>query len=637
MDKDQLLRKLAVILHADVVGSTALVQKNETLAHERIQDSFRRFGDTIARYNGRVRELRGDALLAEFERASDAISAALVFQAENAKFNATLKDDIQPQLRVGISLGEVVIADGTATGAGVVLAQRVEQLADAGGICITGAIHEAVPQHLPILYTDIGRRPVKGFEEAVQVYQASVKAGGQIAPAEPARPQTLESPYRIRRLSIIGVLATLVAIIVAIVVWQPWKTEFGLESPAIAPISRPAAPAIAVLAFDNMTGDPSFEYFSDGISDHIITSLSRSPWLIVMSRSSSFAYKGQEATPQKIADELGVHYVLRGSVYKSTNKVRITAQLIDAETGKNVWADGYDEEGDDVLALQNAVTIRIIDALGVSTGGTIQTDAYKRAWAKSTGLKEYDYVLRGHSRYFKFTNEDMARAREIYEEGLEQFPDSALLKAHLGWALTDAAQLGWSDDPGRDLQHARKLAEEAVVDEGAPLLAEAVGRALLAALYFFIEGDAVSAVAEQERARDLIPGDGMAQSDLAWYQVHAGKLEDARKSLQFAERAAPDYPFLPMARGEVFHATGKYRKAIDAMNALTIDLPDKYRLLASCYVELGMDEEAKSALNKFLELAPKANVRSLREELTYVDKTFVEKHIENLRAAGLPD
>ncbi len=172
-------RKLAVILHADVVDSTSLVQKSESIAHARIQDAFRRFSSTIESYNGMTHELRGDALVAEFSRASDAVAAALRFQIDNTEFNAQLKDDLQPQLRVGISLGEVVISDNTVTGAGVVLAQRVEQLAESGGVCITGAVHEAVPQHLGLEYSDLGKREAKGFNDPVQVYSASVKVGAR--------------------------------------------------------------------------------------------------------------------------------------------------------------------------------------------------------------------------------------------------------------------------------------------------------------------------------------------------------------------------------------------------------------------------------------------------------------------------
>ncbi len=197
---DHLFRKLAVILHADVVGSTTLVQQNETLAHERIQATFRRFSETIKSYNGIAHELRGDALVAEFERVSDAIEAALAYQAANTEFNAKLEDNIQPQMRIGISLGEVVIADNTITGAGVVLAQRLEQLAEAGGVCIQGAAYETVPQRLPFEYRSLGKQQVKGFEEPVRAYTVSLKPDEEIpAPDRPAdcgcrRPLPVRSP-----------------------------------------------------------------------------------------------------------------------------------------------------------------------------------------------------------------------------------------------------------------------------------------------------------------------------------------------------------------------------------------------------------------------------------------------------------
>ena len=186
-------RKLAVILHADVVGSTRLVQRNETLAHERIQDAFHRFSVTIKHYGGIPHELRGDALVAEFDSASDAVATALAFQARNTQFNTTLFDDIQPQLRIGISLGEVVIADNTVTGVGVVLAQRLEQLAEAGGVCIQGTAYETVPQRMPFEYESLGEQEVKGFEDPVRVYAVKLKPGEAIPAAEP---RTEAVPYR---------------------------------------------------------------------------------------------------------------------------------------------------------------------------------------------------------------------------------------------------------------------------------------------------------------------------------------------------------------------------------------------------------------------------------------------------------
>ena len=177
MEKDRLSRKLAVILHADVVGSTSLVHQNESLAHQRIQSAFKQLSAVVKSYNGSTRELRGDALLAEFERASDAVSAALAFQASNKKNNAAIDDDIKPQLRIGISLGEVVVADDTITGAGVVLAQRVEQLSDPDGVCITGALHEAIPKHMPFELQSLGRKMLKGFDDPIDVYASSLSTG----------------------------------------------------------------------------------------------------------------------------------------------------------------------------------------------------------------------------------------------------------------------------------------------------------------------------------------------------------------------------------------------------------------------------------------------------------------------------
>jgi len=236
MAKDNLSAKLAVILHADIVESTMLVQQDERLAHERIQDTFQRFSKTIEIYQGRVRELRGDALLADFERPSDAVSAALAFQADHSCYIEHLNDDIRPAVRVGIAMGEVIIADSTVTGAGVILAQRVEQLSESGGVCITAAIHEGLPKRLPFDQADMGERQLKGFDEAVRFYSVNLKSGSVIPKPE------------------------------------------ALLLPELAASAIPDKPSIAVLPFDNMSEDSEQEYFADGISEDLITALSKIRW-----------------------------------------------------------------------------------------------------------------------------------------------------------------------------------------------------------------------------------------------------------------------------------------------------------------------------------------------------------------------
>ena len=278
--------KLAVILHADIVGSTSLVQQDEHKAHQRIQDSFQRFSDTISAYHGQVRELRGDALLAEFERASDAVCAALAFQKNQLEYNAHLDDDIRPQVRVGIALGEVIIADDTITGAGVVLAQRLEQKADAGGLCITPAIREALPRRLPFELQNQGEQDLKGFDEAIGVYRVALQPGAIIPPPEGYRDGGRPGSSRNNMTVIVAAIVVLCGIAAyGFLSWSPQEADV----PDAVVETLQERPSIAVLPFDNMSGDPEQEYFADGITEDLTTDLSRISGLFVVARNSAFA------------------------------------------------------------------------------------------------------------------------------------------------------------------------------------------------------------------------------------------------------------------------------------------------------------------------------------------------------------
>ncbi len=328
MAKDHLSRKLAVILHADVVGSTAFVQQNESLAHERIQAAFHNFAETIKVYGGIARELRGDALVAEFNRASDAVAAALAFQVLNGESNSTLDNDIQPQLRIGISLGEVIIADNTITGTGVVLAQRLEQLAEPGGVVVQGSVSETVPTRMPFEYEGLGEQMLKGFDQPVRAFIARLKSG-----EKPPAPEEVVSAA---------------------------DATPSTSSPPI-----PDEPSIAVLPFTNMSNDPELEYFSDGISEDIITALSKISALMVIAGNSTFTYKGKAVDIKQVGREQGVRYVLEGSVRRAGNRIRITAQLIDTTTGHHLWAENYDRDLEDIFALQDEITKKVVSTLDV--------------------------------------------------------------------------------------------------------------------------------------------------------------------------------------------------------------------------------------------------------------------------------
>jgi TolB-like protein/class 3 adenylate cyclase len=401
MEKEHLSRKLAVILHADVVGSTSLVQKNETLAHERIQAAFHQFSEAIKSYGGITRELRGDALVAEFDRASDAVAAALAFQVSNGELNATLDDGIQPQLRMGISLGEVVIADNTITGAGVVLAQRLEQLADSGGVVVQGSVSETVPTRMPFEFESMGEMTLKGFDHPVRAFAARLRPGEELPePETDATPKTAEPK--------------------------------GLQVPD--------KPSIAVLALNNMSGDPEQEYFSDGITEDIITELSRFSILYVVARHSSFAFKGEKVDIKEVAEKLGVQYVVEGSVRRVGNRARITAQLIDAETGKHIWGERYDRELDDIFAVQDEVTRAIVATIAAQLGKTVSENAARKT---TTSIKSYEYILQANRKYYRFNPDDNIAAAQLYQKAIERDPQFSRAYAGLANTCTTDYFLGW--------------------------------------------------------------------------------------------------------------------------------------------------------------------------------------------------
>jgi TolB-like protein len=401
MNNNNLSRKLAVILHADVVGSTTLVQRNETLAHERMQAAFHQFADTIATYGGIAHELRGDALVAEFERASDAVAASLAFQGQNAALNATLVDDIRPELRIGISLGEVVIADGTITGAGVVLAQRLEQLAEAGGIVVQGAVSETVPTRMPYDFESMGEQLLKGFDQPVRAFAARLRQGAALPLEEVNETAPIPEPV----------------------------DHSGLEKPSIA-----------VLPFANMSNDPEQEYFADGISEDIITALSQIKQWLVIARNSSFVYKGRHVDIREIARELGVRYVLEGSVRKAGNRLRITGQLIEAETGTHLWADRYDGDFEDVFALQDRITESVVGAIEPSLR-LAEIARSKRKPPKDIGA--YDLYLQALPQLFAIRPEPNELALNLLHRAIELDPNYAPALAYLAWGYEERLTRAW--------------------------------------------------------------------------------------------------------------------------------------------------------------------------------------------------
>jgi adenylate cyclase len=621
-------RKLAVILHADVVGSTTLVQKNESLAHARIQDAFRRFSSTIEAYNGVTHELRGDALVAEFARASDAVAAALAFQIENTESNARLEDDLQPRLRIGISLGEVVIADNTVTGAGVVLAQRVEQLAEPGGVCITGAIHEAVPQYLPLDYSDLGKREAKGFEEPVQVYSASVKAGKQVPPPEPAVSAGAKSRKSKRRWAA-SAIVLLILVVGGLAWWQPWNPREEPASVERMAFPLPDMPSIAVLPFGNLSGDPEQEYFSDGITNDIITDLAKFRELFVIASNSTFTYKGKAVDVRQVSRDLGVQYVLEGSVQRSEGRVRINAQLVDATTGHHLWAERYDRDAKSLFAVQDEIVETIASTLAVKVHATER----ERATRKDTdSLEAYDYYLQGRDRFPSWSKEESDQAKRYFEKAIDLDPRFSRAYAYLAVLHVNDWRWGWSDTP----EVSKKLSLEFAQRASALDSSDSRSHSTLGLIYLH-ERQFDRAMAEYERALALNPNDVDFRMEMAEALVMVGRHEEGIELMKQTMRLSPMYPdWFLWDLGWAYYLMGRYEQALAEMKRMK-EVPYKaHRTFAAIYAQLGRIEEATAQAAEYLKHDPDYTM-AIEHMWPYKNPEDLEHLLDGYRKAGLPE
>ena len=460
MTTDRSTTQLAAIVHADVMGSTALVQRDETIAHDRIRDAFQRFSEIIQAYGGTPQEVRGDALLATFSRASDAVSASLSFQTGNTHHNETLDDDIRPEVRIGISLGEVVIADGTLTGPGVVMAQRIEQLAEPGGICIQGTAYETIPRRLVFEYSSLGEQQLKGFDKPVHVYGVKPKLGEEIPGPDPLPPTKAAFGRRV----LIAAIAITLIFVDGLTAWiKPWQPEVERADPDEMAFALPDKPSVAVLPFDNLSDDEEQEYFADGVTEDIITDLSKISGLFVVARNSSFTYKGQPVKVRQVAEELGVRHVLQGSVRRADEKMRITARLVDAVKGNQIWAERFDRELKDVFAVQSEVARQVAKALAV----TLKANENERLFQKYTAsIDAYDLFLQARRTVDDPSKDNILRGEKMFARVIELDPNFAGGYAGLSFNLSVQVRFQYSQSPATDVVRAFELAKKAVEVDG---------------------------------------------------------------------------------------------------------------------------------------------------------------------------
>lgn len=589
-------RKLAVMLHADVVDSTRLVQIDESLAHQRIHGAFRRLSETTAAYGGIAHEIRGDALVAEFSRASDAVSAALAFQAANVDHNAGRVDDICPEIRVGVSLGEVIVADGTVTGAGVVLAQRLEQLAEPGGVVVQGSVSETVPVRMPFEFHGLGEQTLKGFDNPVRAFVARVREGETVPAPEPAASGTGPTANDVEELA-------------------------SLESPD--------KPSILVLPFRNATGDPGQDYVAEGIGYGLVTELSRNRLLAVRS-----AVYSEQLSNDRLAvgREFGVRYLLEGAVQKSGSRMRITVQVIDSATGETKWADRLDRTGDDVLALQDEIAATVAATLFGYQGQIAEFDRERAARKPTTNLTAYELVLRAQWHKHRYNREDNAKAMEYLRRAIDLDPDYSDAYAWLSY-VNSTETFFTSSDTTEHSTRALKLAKQGVsLDRHSETAHMALGLAFRANKQY------ERAIDAYDKALALNPNSADALIGKAGSYAYMGQPDDAINCVEHAKRLNPHYPeFYDWLLGIAYFQARRYEDAVAALNHLSEQNANSVVWLAASHSRLKQSKEMASVASRLLELQPDFRLSTTPTVAALANGADQDHLKDALRELGLPE
>jgi len=583
MPQDGSKRKLAAIISADVKGYSLLLADDESFTIKTLKEYREIMSYCIGQHNGRVVDSPGDNLLAEFSSAVDAVQCAVEIQKQLKKENERLVADKRLNFRIGVNIGDIVQDGDHIYGSGVNVAARIEGIADPGGICLSRSAFDQVKEKLDFTFEYVGEHEAKNIKEPVRVYKVLMDS---------------ESP-------------------------RPLVDE---------PLELPDKPSIAVLPFVNMSGDSGQEYFSDGLTEQIINGLCKVSSLFVIARNSSFAYKGKSVHIQQVGKELGVRYILEGSVQKAADRVRITAQLIDATTGYHLWSENYDRDLSDIFALQDEITLKIMSALRIKLTWGEQA----RLWGKVTNIRAFDKEMRGADCFHRLNEKDNKQARHFFKEAINIDNDSAIAYVMLGFTHLLDFVYGWSKSPIESFEHAEKNVEKALALNDSIDLAHS----LLGYIYLF-NRQHDEAIKAGERAVELNPNGAEAHAILASILIQSDKIESAIKLLERALRLNPipqSYYYIHLALA--YLNIGQYEKAIEASKKALSGNPDQlppYLTLAASYSSLNRTEDAHEAAEEILRIQPGFSLEYHANTLPFKNQEKLDKYINALRKAGLSE
>lgn len=588
--EERLPRKLAAILYADVAGYSRLTGEDEDATHRTLSEYLDRISSVIESHRGQVMHYAGDAVLAKFDAVVDAMSAAVAVQSELATRNESLPRERKVEFRIGVNSGDVIEDRGDIYGDGVNVAARLEALAEPGGICISESVRTAVGKKLNLDYKDMGEQEVKNIAEPVRAYQVVMSAGEQS----------------------------------------------DIQGSANAAAGLADKPSIAVLPFDNMSNDPEQEYFADGIVEDIITALSRMKQWFVVARNSSFIYKGRNVDIREVAKELGVRYVLEGSVRKGGNRLRITGQLIEAETGTHMWADRFDGDLDDVFDLQDKITESVVGAIEPSLRKA-EIERSKRKPPENMGA--YDLYLRSLPHIYAMRPDDNKQALDLLHDAIELDPNYAPALAYLAWGYEQRLVRDWGaygeDDAGTAVTLARRAID---ADRDDAHVLAAAGFVLVMIAHDYERG-----IQTVERAHELNPNIAFVSLLVGVSKLFGKDAEEALEHIEDAIRVSPLDPgaFFFYSIAAIAHLfCGRPAEAYDLAKKSARMYPDwdtTYWAMIPALTQLGRVEEARAAVSKLLELSPSATVSRYREVLPIANPEHLNMMLDGMTAAGLPE
>lgn len=640
MASQDVRRKLTAILSADVKGYSRLMGKDEAGTIQTLTACKEVMASIIERHHGRVVDAPGDNVLAEFASVVDALQSAVEIQAALKERNDKLPIHRHMEFRIGINVGDVVEEDHKIFGDGVNIAARMEGLAEGGGICISGTVYDQVRDKLTLRYDYLGKKTVKNIAEPLRVFRILTEPASRISTW---KRQGLTYWKRVH--PAFKILIALVA--AANAVW-PLYTHYisrSLEvtkgkSIEVASMEKmafplPDKPSIAVLPFANMSGDKEQEYFCDGITDQIITSLSIIPRLFVIARDSTFVYKGKAVNVQKVAEELGVRYVLEGSVQRSGDTVRMLVQLIDAIKGVHLWSERYDKKLKDIFALQDEIALKIMTALQVK----LTEGEYASGVSRTTSnLKALECFWRAEEHFFRFSRGENAAARQWGEKAIEYDAKFAAAWALVGYTHLMDVALGATNTPAQSMKLAEECGQKALsINDSTPKAHGLMGARRR------LQGRHDEAVQYGEKAVALNPNDPTMMSILAIIAQSAGKFDESIALMKNAMRVGPYYPayYLQMI-ALPYLLTGRYQEAAEACELLLgrarkgeMNPFLAHLYLAEAYAGLGRIDKAKAQAEEVLKIKPNFTLESESTLTVYKDPANKERHFALLRKTGL--